>query len=173
MAEENSLDRASTVVAARRRRDMSDSSMPHVPWLTIAIAGSIAGVLDIGAAALIYSARPDRILQAIAAGLLGRESYSDGAWSSVLGFVLQVLMSCLIAAVYVIAARRLPALRRNWIIAGLAYGVIVFGVMNYVVMPLSAVGKSPTFTAARFVENLAAMLVFGLIITFIDRRREA
>jgi hypothetical protein len=142
-------------------------------WGTILMAGSIAGVIDIGAASLIYSARPDRILQAIAAGLLGKESFSAGAESSVLGFVLQIFMSCLIAAVYVIATHRLPALRRNWVVAGLAYGVVVFGVMNYVVVPLSAVGKSPTFTAALFIENLAAMLLFGLIITFIDRRRPA
>jgi hypothetical protein len=171
MADDNLSNEASAAVAARRRRDTLDSSMPNAPWRTIAIAGSIAGVVDIAAASLIHSARPDRIMQAIAAGLLGRESFKDGAWSSVLGFSLQIFMSCLIAAIYVIATRRLPAFRRSWIVLGLAYGVIVFGVMNYVVMPLSAVGKSPTFTAAHFTEELAAMLVFGLIITFIDHRR--
>jgi hypothetical protein len=171
MADDNLVNEASAAEAARRRRDTFNSSMPSVQWRTIAIAGSIAGVVDIAAASLIHFARPDRIMQAIAAGLLGRESFKDGAWSSVLGFSLQIVMSCLIAAIYVIATRRLPEFRRNWIISGLSYGVIVFGVMNYVVLPLSAVGKSPTFTVARFVEELAAMLLFGLIITFIDRRR--
>jgi hypothetical protein len=77
---------------------------------------------------------------------------------------LQWAMSGLIGAVYVLASLRLPILRRLWIAAGLAYGVVTFTVMNYVVVPLSAWGHLPRFTPASFAENLAAMLLFGLMI---------
>jgi hypothetical protein len=60
-------------------------------------------------------------------------------------------------------------LKRQWLAAGLAYGVVVFFVMNYVVVPLSAIGRVPHFTAARFIENLLAMLLFGVIIAFFAR----
>jgi hypothetical protein len=136
---------------------------------TIIIAGFTAGTLDIAAACLINMRSPLVILQVIASGLLGRASFQDGAFSAVLGLFLQWAMSCLIAAVYVMAVHRIVMLRPNWPASGAAFGCIVFIVMNYVVVPLSAIGHIPKFTAATFAENLLAMVLFGLIIAFIDR----
>ena len=51
----------------------------------------------------------------------------------------------------------------------MAYGVGVFAVMNYVVMPLSAVGHSPHFTLLSFSENMLAMLLFGVLVAFFSR----
>ena len=65
--------------------------------------------------------------------------------------------------------RRLPLLRRDWLRWGLAYGVGIFFVMNYVVLPLSAAMAKPHFphfSAAHFIENLLAMLLFGVIVAF-------
>jgi uncharacterized membrane protein YagU involved in acid resistance len=61
-------------------------------------------------------------------------------------------------------------LLRRWVTSGLVYGVIVFFVMNYVVVPLSAWKLPPHFTPLKFAENMAAMLLFGLIIAFFSRR---
>jgi hypothetical protein len=36
-------------------------------------------------------------------------------------------------------------------------------------VPLSAIGRVPHFTAARFMENMLAMLLFGVIIAFFAR----
>ena len=58
---------------------------------------------------------------------------------------------------------------RRWIPAGLAYGVVVFVVMEFVVVPLSA-AKNPHFTALSLLENVLAMLLYGLIIAFFARR---
>jgi hypothetical protein len=148
------------------------SSTPRALLRSIVIAGFTAGTIDIAAACLINRRSPLVILQAIAAGLLGRASFSAGASSAVLGLFLQWAMSCLIAAVYMMAARRIAILRRNWTASGVAFGCIVFSVMNYVVMPLSAIGHIPRFSAASFTENLLAMVLFGLIIAFIDRREK-
>jgi uncharacterized membrane protein YagU involved in acid resistance len=60
-------------------------------------------------------------------------------------------------------------LTRHWIGAGVLYGAVVFVVMEYVVVPLSAAGK-PHFTALSLAENLLAMFVFGLIVAFFARR---
>jgi hypothetical protein len=48
--------------------------------------------------------------------------------------------------------------------------VIIFFVMNYVVVPLSAWKSAPHFTAVKFAANMAAMLLFGLIVAFFARR---
>jgi hypothetical protein len=42
-------------------------------------------------------------------------------------------------------------------------------VMNYVVVPLSAVGHTPHFSVRTFVENMLAMLLFGVIISAFAR----
>ena len=145
------------------------SSVPRAVLRTIIIAGFTAGTIDIAAACLINMRSLMVILQAIASGLLGRASFQGGAFAAVLGLILQWAMSCLIAAIYVLVVRRMALLRRNWIASGVAFGCIVFIVMNYVVVPLSAVGHAPRFTAATFAENLLAMVLFGLIIAFIDK----
>jgi hypothetical protein len=136
----------------------------------ILVGGFIAGSVDIGAACLIYFTGPVVILKAIAGGLLGHASFQGGAATAALGLALQWLMSCLIAAIYGVATLNMVAVRSRWILSGLAYGAVVFGVMNYVVVPLSAIGEFPTFTVAKFIANLLAMFLFGLIIAFFASR---
>ena len=63
-------------------------------------------------------------------------------------------------------ARRLEVLRSRWLLSGIAYGIPVYFVMEYVVMPLSAWHRVPKFSPVPFAENLLAMMVFGLIIAF-------
>ena len=76
----------------------------------------------------------------------------------------------LIAAVYVIASRVALPLAHRWILGGLGYGVVIFFVMNYVVVPLSAWKRVPHFSPWTFTENMIAMLLFGLIVAFFARR---
>jgi hypothetical protein len=139
----------------------------------ILLGGFVAGTVDVGAAALINLLSPIRILQFIAGGLLGKAALSGGIPVALLGLVLQWLMAMIIAAVYVLAASWLPVLGRRWIAFGLAYGVVVFFVMNYVVVPLSAWARWPHFTPYSFTANMAAMLLFGLIVAFFARTRPA
>jgi uncharacterized membrane protein YagU involved in acid resistance len=138
----------------------------------ILLGGFIAGALDIGAACLINSAKPSAILHVIASGLIGKSAALDGGATTVaLGLILQWAMSIIIATIFVVASRWRPVLRRRWIAAGLAYGVVVFAVMNYVVLPLSALGHAPRFRIVHFTEDILAMLLFGLIIAFFARQR--
>jgi hypothetical protein len=140
------------------------------PVSAILAGGLIAGALDIGAAALINLLDPRIILRFIAGGVLGKAALQGGTGTLWLGLFLQWGMSLLIAAIFVLASLRLRRMAGHWIRAGLAYGVIVFVVMNYVVVPLSAWHRINHFTSAKFIENLAAMLLFGLIVAFSARR---
>jgi uncharacterized membrane protein YagU involved in acid resistance len=142
---------------------------PHSILGAILLGGFIAGTIDIGAAALINAVSVPVILKAIASGILGKASFKQGIDAESLGVLLQWAMSILIAAIFVVTASRVTILKRQWLAAGLAYGVVVFFVMNYAVVPLSAIGRVPHFTASRFMENLLAMLLFGVIIAFFAR----
>ena len=132
--------------------------------------GLIAGTIDIGAASIISAVNPLIILQAVATGLLGRASFQGGAGTMVLGLLLQWGMSILIAAFFTLAANRWPILARRWILWGTLYGVVVFIVMNYVVVPLSAAPFKSAHSLSWFVENGLAMLVFGWIIAYTANR---
>jgi hypothetical protein len=131
-------------------------------------AGLIAGTIDIGAACTINQVGPVPILRFIASGLLGTPLPHE-PWVYCLGMVLQWLMSIIIAAIFVLASSRIPALLRNWVAAGIAYGIVVYFVMTFVVVPLSR-AKSGHVTMISFAENLAAMIVFGLIVSYIAQR---
>jgi hypothetical protein len=144
--------------------------MRFSPVAAILLAGLIAGTIDIGAACLIHGLGPIVICQAIAAGVLGRESFHGGLNSAGLGLVLQWGMSIIIAAIYIGAAQMLPILKRAWLAFGLLYGAGIYFVMNLIVVPLSrASGKGYHFVPVRFAEDMVAMLVFGMIVAWFAR----
>lgn len=137
-------------------------------------AGLVAGTIDIGAACLINSRGPAIILHNIASGVLGRASFTLGAPAAALGLVLQWLMSILIAAIYLLATASAPSLRRRWWLGGIVAGIVIFLVMNFVVVPLSAAPVTLSqivayLRPAKALENLAAMLLFGWIVAFCAR----
>ena len=148
--------------------------MPSLSPLTaILLAGIVAGTLDIGAASLISGRDPVFISQFIAGGLLGKDALQGGMQTAALGLVLQWAMSALIAAIFMTASGMWPVLRQHWLVSGIAYGVPVYFVMEYVVMPLSAWHRSPKFSVVPFCENMAAMMVFGLIVAWFASRVRA
>lgn len=139
--------------------------------LAVFYGGLVAGTIDIFAPVLIYWINPLGVLRFIAGGLIGRAAAKAGGPEiAVLGVLLQWMMSLIIAAIFVYAATRIPALVRRWIVAGIAYGVVVFFVMNYVVRPLSMHRDFPKMDVYGFTTNMAAMWLFGLIIAGFARR---
>lgn len=139
----------------------------------IALGGIVAGTVDLGAACLISHHDLPFILHSIAGGLLAKASFDGGTGTAILGALLQELMGLLIAAIYVFASRYAPLLVKRWIWGGLAYGAIIFFVMNFVVVPLSAWHHFPHFSLRTFLENMAAMLLFGSIVAFFASRARA
>ena len=133
------------------------------------LAGVVGGTVDVGSAALIFHAPPAQVLRAIASGLIGKAAGHGGVEIVALGLGLQWAMSILIAAIYDVAALRLPMLAQRWPLWGLAYGVGVYGVMTYVVVPLSHAAQHPQSLMLQG-ENVAAMLLFGLIVAFFARK---
>jgi hypothetical protein len=130
-------------------------------------AGLVAGTVDIGAACLINRVMPGPVLRFITSGLLGTPLPHE-LWVYCLGMFLQWSMSIIIAGIFVLAANRLPLLLRRSFLAGIGYGVFVFVVMTFVVVPLSR-AKSGPVTALSLIENLLAMMIFGLIVAYIVR----
>jgi len=139
--------------------------------------GLIAGVLDISDALLFYGFRgvpPQTLLQGIARGLLGARAMQGGWPSALLGLALHFLIALTATAIYYAASRRLRMLREQPFVSGILYGVAVFLFMNIVVVPLSAIHRSPVamlrFNIVSLNALLALVLFIGLPIAIVVNR---
>ena len=142
-------------------------------WATVLTAGLIAGALDILAAFVVYGrlgATPVGILKSVARGLVGARATTGGLDIAALGLVLHFFIACGAAAVYYAASRQWPALNRRPVVSGVVYGVVVWLVMNYVVVPLSAIGRFPTFTTVTAIIIVVHMVCVGLPIAMVVSR---
>ena len=110
------------------------------------------------------------MLQSVASGLLGQPAYEGGAQTATLGLCLHFGMAFLIAAIFYFASRKLVFMTQRAVLSGLLYGICVYVVMNFVVLPLSAFPTPMTFTPTRVAINVVAhMILFGLPIALATR----
>lgn len=139
--------------------------------------GLLAGALDILYACLFWAVKadlpPSRIFQSVAGGLLGKATFQGGTRTAALGLFLHFLIASTMAATYYLAARRWPVLARRPVSFGIAYGLLLYVVMNHVVVPLSAAGpgsSDPTWIALTV---LAHAFLVGLPIAWFTSRAAA
>jgi uncharacterized membrane protein YagU involved in acid resistance len=143
-------------------------AFPVIAWATL-----IAGVLDISSAFLLAYPKgvgPIRVLHGVAAGLIGRESAINGGLATAgLGLAIHFFIAFVVATVFYVASRKLVLLTRHPIISGLLYGVVVYGFMYWIVMPLAYPVVHPSLS-----RDLTAvcvhMFLIGLPISLIVRR---
>jgi hypothetical protein len=154
-----------------------DAPLPGRPRAldTILYGGLVVGILD-GLFALIFyglilGVKPLRIFQSVAAGLLGKASYDGGMSTFLLGILLHFVVATCIAAVYYVVSLKLPVLIRHAVICGLIYGLIAYLGMNYVIVPLSAIGSRPSPPMRAFLPAfIAHAILVGLPIALLARR---
>jgi asparagine N-glycosylation enzyme membrane subunit Stt3 len=122
----------------------------------VAWGALVVGSLDALDAIVFFGLRgvqPLRIFQSIASGLLGRAAFQGGAATAALGIALHFFIAAGIVVTFYLASRRLRWLLQHPVIIGLLYGLVVYAVMNYVVLPLSAAGRGSVSTPV-FVNGL-------------------
>lgn len=143
---------------------------PMARWLTLATL--LAGTFDIAFACTWWGVQgipPSRILQGIAAGLLGAESFRGGGATAALGLALHYAIMLAMAATYFIGARRLPVLWQRPLPCGALYGLVLYVVMNRIVVPLSAAGPGPDATTWILSGIGAHVLLVGVPIAWMAR----
>ena len=137
---------------------------------TIAWATLVAGTLDI-LSAFVWSGAIVGVLQTVASGPFGNAVAEDPAGAP-LGLLVHFAIMAAMVTAYVLAARRIPALNQYWWIAGPLYGVALWIVMYWIVMPLrwdSYTTPSEPIAIAR--QLFAHCLLVGLPIAWFAARR--
>ena len=157
---------------------MSSSTTPLVTSRSgvlqaILWGGFACGVLDITAAFVVYGSfglKPLRLLQGIAAGVLGSRALGGGNAAAALGLFLHFVIAYGAATVYVVASRWLRFLLRHATASGALYGVAVYFFMNRVVVPLSAARKNPFSVRMMVIGVVIHIFCVGLPISTASRK---
>ncbi len=111
------------------------------------------------------------VWQYIASGALGEAAFAGGMATALLGVFFHLIISFAVAAVFILAADRMPLLRRNVIVGSLLYGLGVWIVMNMVVTPLSAAPPLPMPALPVLIWLIIEHIIFtGLILGMLVKR---
>ena len=133
----------------------------------------VSGVLDATDGVIAFGLlgmNPIQVLQYIASGAFGPAAFEGGLVTAAAGAVFHFLIALVAAAVYVTGATRLTVLRRQWIAAGLLYGMWVWGFMAFGVLPLTRV-TAITPTVPLLLNGVIGHAIFvGLPIAYFARR---
>jgi hypothetical protein len=152
----------------------ADASYPQsFAARAIFTAGFACGVLDITAAFVNWTLRgvgPEHLLQAIASGLLGPQSFRGGWSTATLGLTFHFLIAFSAATVFYFASRTLKFLTQRPILSGISYGLAVYVFMYWIVIPLSRVQPMP-FSLSQTIFAVAVHIAcVGLPISLNIRR---
>ncbi len=119
------------------------STRSHTIWLVFA-GGLVAGTFDITYACTFWALKAgvpaQRVCQSVARGLLGAAAFQGGARTAALGLFLHFFIATSMAVAYYVVARRWVALREKPFAYGAVYGLLLYGIMTYIVVPLSRAG---------------------------------
>jgi hypothetical protein len=143
------------------------------PESAVRWGGFLCGTLDIIAAIVVYGffgARPERLLQGIAAGVLGTASFHGGWPTALLGLCFEYVIAYGAAMVFVFAAPRMNFILDHAILSGITYGIVVYFFMNRIVVPLSRAVKYPFSWQGMFIGLIIHIFCVGLPISLAARR---
>lgn len=139
---------------------------PASTW--VVTGGLVAGTLDLVYICTFFALRdvgPLRIFQSVAAGWVGREAaFSGGTATALLGLASHYLIAIAMVAALATVARRFPILLRHPLRNGALYGVVLYLVMTFIVVPLSAAGTGalPRLQWIDLMHLSAHMLLVGI-----------
>jgi len=143
------------------------------PERYVVLGGLALGTLDLIFACTFWGALrglpPTRILQSIAAGVQGTAAFDGGTGSVVLGALCHYFIAIMMVLAYTLIGARLRMLIEHPVRYGLPYGLLLYGVMTYVVVPLSNAPQPTKIYLPWMVASIIMHAVFGVICAWFAR----
>lgn len=159
---------------------MTESSIkeraPARAWTTIFMAGGTAGAIDfLYASTMMVMAGQSatRAWMGVAAALFGKSMVIEiGLPMAAVGAALHFLITISAAAVFYVTAVRQPLILKHRLASAVVFGILFFLAMNYVIVPLSLIGRPIYVGAGRIArELLTHVIVIGLPISLLTAWR--
>jgi hypothetical protein len=140
---------------------------------TIALATLVAGTFDILSAfawTALAGGNLAGVLPSVASGPFG-DGMAKSSVAQPLGLLVHFAIMLAMAAVYVLAAERLPILKRQWFVSGLLYGLLLWLVMYGIVLQVRWDVAFPGNVPAVVRQLISHCLLVGVPIAWIAARR--
>jgi hypothetical protein len=138
----------------------------------ILIATLVCGSLDILFAMILTVLRGREIpnmLRFVASGPFPAATEMGGA-GAILGLTVHFALIAVMVTVFVLVARERPRLIDNSVMAGIAYGLITYAVMNLIVVPIRFPAAWPPKALSIGTQLFAHIVLVGLPTALITRR---
>jgi hypothetical protein len=142
----------------------------------IIIATVIAGTLDILSAftwAIMAEGTPLGVLSGIGSAIVDREAFANPYALPAIGLALHFGIMLVMATVYLLAASRVALINRLSVLSGVGYGLVLWGVMYWVVLPQrwpTMFPVDPRLDPKGFAEDLFSHIVLvGIPIALVAR----
>lgn len=149
------------------------SEHPHPVARGILLGGLVSGLIDFVYATSQAAFKGRSMLlpwKGVASGLLGAAARDGGAGVALLGVVFHFLFTFSAAAILSLIVSRLPWFTRRPLITGVLFGFGFLLVMNYVILPLSAIGR-PIYVGQGFLTAIFGhVIMIGLPVAWFVTR---
>jgi hypothetical protein len=146
--------------------------MQRSVWKTILVATLISGTLDIVFAMMLTVAFGRQIpgmLRFVASGPFPAAT-DWGAGGAILGLLVHFTLMAIMAIAFVFIVRMRPVLLDTPWLAALAYGVITYFLMNWLVVPLRFHTSLPPKALSIVTQAFAHLVLVGVVFAFVARR---
>lgn len=134
----------------------------------------VAGTADIVIACIYYPLTAGisvtRLLQGIAAGLLGARAFAGGSATAALGLACHYGIALIWTVLFFLVYPRLGFLSRSRLLTAALYGAFVSAVMSFVVLPLSRVAPRAFHLGFFTVATVILICSIGLPLSLVAGR---
>ena len=138
----------------------------------IAVATAVAGTLDIVFAMIltvVFGREIGNMLRYVGSGPFPQAT-EMGTSGAMLGLLVHFALMVIMTAVYVLAARRIPALVERPIQWGVLYGLATYAAMNWLVVPMRFGTPLPPSPLSMATQLFAHIVLVGVPIALIAAR---
>jgi hypothetical protein len=138
----------------------------------LALAGFAGGMVDFVYASIMgltHGRTVMRVWQGVASGWLGPAARDGGVATMLLGIVTHFGIATCMAGAYALAAGRFDVLYRRWLICAPLYGLVLYGVMYRIVLPLRFPGAGK-WQGADSVLDIASHVGLAMVAAWVLSR---
>jgi len=135
--------------------------------VTAGLAGALVDFVYADIVGAIGGRSIVQVWQGVAGAWLGKAARDGGLASMSLGLATHIGIAMCMAAVYALAATRLPILYRRPALMGALYGLPLYGVMYRIVLPLRWPEVFPRWDGWRSIADLGSHIGVGLAIALV------
>lgn len=134
------------------------------------IIGFADGIAAVTSAYLTRGTTPDRVFQYIASGAIGNDAYRGGMPIVLLGILFHFFIAFNFTAFFYFLANKQKWVLDKIYLYGAIYGVFVWLVMNFIVIPLSQITRGSFSPGGVAIGLLIHIFVIGIPIAWLTKK---